>query len=53
MPYKRKGKTIYKKSDGWKVKQRAKSVGRAKRAMRLLHGVEHGWRPTRTRRRVT
>jgi hypothetical protein len=47
MPYMRKGKTIYHKKGGkWKVKQVCKSVAAAKRAMRLLHGVEEGWRPT-------
>jgi len=47
MPYKRIGKTIYHKKDGkWKVKQVAGSVEKAKRALRLLQGVEHGWKPT-------
>lgn len=53
MPYKRKGKTIYKKVDGLKKKQRCGSIRKAKSAMRLLKGVEHGWKPTgkKTRRR--
>jgi hypothetical protein len=47
MPYKRKGKIIYHKKGGkWKVKQRAKSIKSAIRAMRLLQGLEHGWKPT-------
>lgn len=47
MPYKRKGKTIYSKASGkWKVKQTCRSVESAKKAMRLLQGVEHGWKPT-------
>ncbi len=46
MPWVRKGRTIYKKRDGLKKKQTATSVSRAKGAMRLLQGVEHGWRPT-------
>jgi hypothetical protein len=46
MPYKRKGKVIYSKSSGsWKVKQRCKSVEKAKSAIKLLKGIEHGWRP--------
>jgi len=46
MPYKRKGKTILHKKDGWSKKQTAKSVPKAKRAMNLLRGIEHGWTPT-------
>jgi hypothetical protein len=43
----RKGKVIYHKKNGkWEVKQVAKSVSNAKAALRLLHGVEHGWTPT-------
>jgi len=52
MPYKRSGKTIYTKASGkWKKKQTAKSVAAAKRAMRLLQGVEHGWKPSRRKRK--
>lgn len=46
MPYKRVGKTIMHKKDGWSKKQTATSVENAKAAMNLLHGVEHGWKPT-------
>jgi len=48
MPYKRKGKVIYHKKGGkWSIKQRATSIENAKKAMRLLQGLEHGnWRPT-------
>lgn len=46
MPYKRVGKTVYHKKNGWKKKQTAGSTAKAKRAMNLLRGVEHGWRPT-------
>jgi len=47
MPYKRKGKVVYHKKGGkWKVKQTATSVAKAKRAINLLRGVEHGWKPT-------
>jgi hypothetical protein len=45
MPWIRKGRTIYKRVDGLKKKQTAKSVKRAKGAMRLLHGIEHGMVP--------
>ena len=47
MPYRRKGKTIYHKKGGkWTKKQTCSSVAAAKKAMNLLRGVEHGWRPT-------
>lgn len=46
MPYKRVGKTVYHKKDGWTKKQTAGSVAKAKRAMNLLRGIEHGWTPT-------
>ena len=43
MPYKRVGSVIYhKKGDKWKVKQRCGSASKAKGALRLLRGLEHG-----------
>ena len=43
MPYKLIGKTIYTKSTGkWKKKQTGKSVASAKRALKLLRGLENG-----------
>lgn len=52
MPYVRKGKTIYKRVGGkLKKKQTCGSVAKAKAAMRLLHGVHRGWKPTGRRRR--
>ena len=46
MPYVRKGKTIYKKVGGkLKKKQTAKSIENAKKAIRLLRGLEHGLKP--------
>ncbi len=48
MPYKVEGKNVmHKKGGAWKVKQRCKSHIAAIGAMRLLHGVEHGWKPSR------
>ena len=48
MPWVRKGTTIYKKtSSGLKKKQKASSVGNAKKAMRFLLAIEHGWRPSK------
>ena len=47
MPWVRKGKTIYKKTDGLVQKQTCGSVGKAKKALNLLRGIEHGnWKPT-------
>lgn len=52
MPYKRKGKVVYHYKGGkWKVKQVCKSVAAAKAAIRLLYGVESGWRPTGKKKR--
>ena len=52
MPYKRVGKTIYTKSSGnWKKKQTCGSIKAAEKAMNLLRGVEHGWRPTGKKKR--
>lgn len=43
MPYKRVGKVIYTKASGkWRVKQKCRTVGNAKKALRLLRGIEHG-----------
>ena len=48
MPYRRVGKTIqHKRAGKWTKKQTTKSIPAAKRAMNLLRGVEHGWKPTR------
>ncbi len=47
MPYKVVGDTVYHKKGGvWKVKQHCKSNTAAKKAVNLLRGVEHGWKPT-------
>lgn len=46
MPYKRKGNIIYhKKGNKWTVKQKCRSVKNAKKAIRLLRGIKHGWKP--------
>jgi hypothetical protein len=43
MPYKLSGKKIlHKKGGKWKVKQTSKTVASAKRALRLLRGLESG-----------
>lgn len=47
MPYVRRGKVIYKKTaSGLKKKQTCKSEAAAKKAIKLLRAVEHGWKPT-------
>ena len=52
MPYRRVGRKVYHKKGGkWKVKQTCKSEAAAKSAIRLLHGVKHGWKPTGKKRR--
>jgi len=46
VPYKRVKNVVYHKKNGkWTVKQRCKSAAAARRAIRLLQGVEHGWHP--------
>lgn len=51
MPYKRKGKVVYVKKSGlWRKKGKAKTIKKAKRYVRLLRGVMHGWRPTHRKR---
>jgi len=46
MPYKREGSTIFHKKGGkWSKKQAAKSPENAKRAMRLLNAIDHGYDP--------
>lgn len=46
MPYKVKGKQVlHKKSGKWSVKQTATSHAKALATVRLLQGVEHGWKP--------
>ena len=42
MPYKVRGKQVLHKTDGFTVKQTCRSEAAAKRAMRLLEGLEHG-----------
>lgn len=50
MPNKRVGKCIYHKTDGkWTKKQCCESIAAAKRALRLLNAVAHGWKPTKNR----
>ncbi len=47
MPYRRRGKVVqHKKAGKWVKKQTAGSEAAAKRALNLLRGVEHGWKPT-------
>ncbi len=53
MPYEIRGNNIYHYKNGkWSVKQRSTSKANAKKAMRLLQGVEHGWVPkSRTKKK--
>ena len=46
MPYKVLGKNVlHKKGNKWSIKQTAKSHDNAIKAMHLLQGIEHGWKP--------
>jgi len=48
MPYKRKGRVIYVKRKGrWKKKSTHKSAALAKKGIRLLRAIKHGWKPTK------
>jgi len=51
MPYKRKGKTVYKKVDGLKKVGTSKTVKKAKAHKRVLDAVHHGWKPKKTKKR--
>lgn len=47
MPYKIEGnKVLHKKNGKWSVKQTCKDPEAAEKAVNLLQGVEHGWKPT-------
>jgi hypothetical protein len=46
MPYKIQGSEILHFKQGkWSVKQKCSSPENAKKALRLLEGIEHGWNP--------
>ena len=48
MPYRRINSVVQHKVGGkWKKKAKAKNPASAKRMIRLLNAVKHGWRPTR------
>ena len=51
MPYIRKGKTVYKKTDGLKKKGSSKTVAEAKAYMRALYHAESGREFTRTKKK--
>ena len=46
MPYKRKGKVVYKKTNGWKKQGASKTAKKAEAYRRLLEGIRHGWKPS-------
>lgn len=46
MPYKVEGnKVMHEKNGKWSVKQTCKNHEAAMSAMRLLQGIDHGWKP--------
>jgi hypothetical protein len=52
MPYKIVGKKVMHKKGGvWKVKQVATSIKKAEATIHLLQGIEHGWKPTKKKKR--
>lgn len=51
MPYIRKGKTVYKKTNGLKKKGSSKSAGMAKKYMRALYHAESGKKFTKKKKR--
>lgn len=51
MPFKRIGKTVYVKRNGWRKKGTSSSVLKAKRYLKLLRGIKHGFKPTKRRTR--
>ena len=52
-PYKRVGKTVYKKADGLESKGTSKTIEKAKAHLRVLQGVERGWKPTGKKKKLT
>lgn len=46
MVYKRTGKTVYKKTDGWTKVGTSRTVAKAKSHLRVRRAVSHGWKPT-------
>ncbi|MBC8386595.1 MAG: hypothetical protein H8E13_00890 [Actinobacteria bacterium] len=46
MPYKRVGKTVYKKTNGLTRKGTSKTVSKAKSYRRTLEAIHSGWKPT-------
>ena len=50
MPYKVSGnKVMHKKGSTWSVKQTCGSHAAAEKAIKLLQGIEHGWKPSKKR----
>jgi len=53
MPYKKVGNEVmHKKGGKWSVKQTCSSPAAAQKAINLLRGVEHGWKPTKGKKRA-
>ena len=51
MPYKIVGRGVYHKvGTHWKLKQRAHSRAKANATLKLLRGIENGWKPTLRRK---
>ena len=48
MPYRIKGKSVQKKSNGW---HKVGKSNKPKKYIKTLRAVEHGWRPTKSRKK--
>lgn len=48
---KKKGRKCYQVTTPNSIKARCTSLKKAKKQERLLHGIESGWQPTRSRKR--
>ncbi len=47
MPYRVRGNAVYHMKGGrWLKKQQCSSPEAAQKAMNLLQGIKHGWKPT-------
>lgn len=47
MPYRRRGKSVYKYEGGkWKLVGSSSSIEKAKVYLNTLRAVHHGWKPT-------
>ena len=51
MPYRRKGKTVYKKFDGLEKVGTSITTAKAESHRRIMEGIHRGWKPTGKKRK--